>query len=241
MSKQPQKKNTGPVLLHHPLNYPLLHTPPFYSTYVEQNQSTPTTGSTSSGNNFLTFHFTHSQSCFPHSVKSLSFLFDFILEELLHLNQLVPIEEEKEFYESLSPSSSNKEDLEMSETDSHQIQYDHDIVKKFVAELSETIKRKQTKTTGVDEKSYERLWNQLTNNNLATVYLTVLLGKLLILEEKALKLKQELTENNENDQYVDDKEISLQEVIDCLNLGSQKYDAHHPLLAKRKEVKNRYV
>ncbi|KAL9644284.1 hypothetical protein ABK040_005745 [Willaertia magna] len=130
----------------------------------------------------------------------------------------------------------------MSETDSHQIQYEHEIVKKFVAELNETLQRKVLKTSGVDDKSYEKLWNQLTNTNLATVYLTVLLGKLLILEEKALKLKQELSEStnaNENDQYVDDKAVALQDVIDYLKLGTQKYDPNHPLLSKRKEQKTR--
>ena len=229
MSNKTQKKSKGPLLLLHPLSYPVSQTPSFCSPpscitfpdYENNNKKLY----------LLPFNFTNSLRCSPPTVKSLSYLVDFILTELEYLYPLIQPEEEDLIYE--------KSSSEMSETDSHQIQYDHEIVKKFVAELNETLNRKQNKTSGVDEKAYEKLWNQLTNPNLATVYLTVLLGKLLILEEKALKLKQELNENSENDKYVDDKESSLQEVIDYLKLGSQKYDAHHPLLAKRKEVKNR--
>ncbi|KAF0981491.1 hypothetical protein FDP41_012148 [Naegleria fowleri] len=266
MSNKQQKKSKGPLLLLNPLDYPLSQTAPFYTslspllaatatTTIEGGVAESSSPAASSDRNkvyFLPFNFTNSLQCLS-TVKTLSYLVDFVILELEQQFPLLSPEDEEEFYtklhENLSSSqttttiekSLSQQQEEMSETDSHQIQYDHEIVKKFVAELNETLKRKQTKTSGVDEKAYEKLWNQLTNPSLATVYLTVLLGKLLILEEKALKLKQELTENSENDQYVDDKEITLQEVIESLQLGSQKYDAHNPLLAKRKEVKNRHL
>lgn len=71
---------------------------------------------------------------------------------------------------------------------SHHIDYGQQAVKQFVQQLNSCVHPLDVLKFGVEQQNYESLWNQLLNQDLATVYLTVLLGKLVLSENKLIQL-----------------------------------------------------
>lgn len=138
----------------------------------------------------------------------------------------------------------NKNNIESYTMSSHQIDYSHPVVKEFLSHMDTCF---QSAIMGdADAKIYDTIWFQLGNKDLATVYLTVMLAKLLSTEQKALEKRQKGKETEtygnegENNTSISDADfnednVSIQEVVEKLGLGIHKYNEQHPLLLKRRE------
>jgi hypothetical protein len=123
--------------------------------------------------------------------------------------------------------------------------FEADISKKFIDDLDSALQNTlRGDGMGTDTKLYEHLWYQMSNPEIATVYLTVLMGKLMKMESNSLRMRQDnnnnipdcsFDENNPDADNIIENEIKLRDVVKELNLGTQKADPQHPLLIKRKE------
>lgn len=90
----------------------------------------------------------------------------------------------------------------------HTIDYDSPKVKQFLKDLQScfTDPRK-----GLKPKEYENLWKQIGDKDLATVYLTVLTGKLLLLENQVITA-QTSTDDTQQQKPQESTHLSLNEV-----------------------------
>jgi len=70
---------------------------------------------------------------------------------------------------------------------SHHIDYNLNAVKQFIQQLNSCVYPLDAIKSGVDQQNYELVWSQLLNADFATVYLTVLIGKLLLTENKVIQ------------------------------------------------------
>ncbi len=194
----------------------------------------------STHNNFLPFVFTNCTTRSP-STQELDLYLTHLLIELLL--QSYPFEEEEKeeteegnnsLFTALSgdyfkeeSSEYNKNNIESYTMSSHQIDYSHPVVKEFLSHMDTCF---QSAIMGdADAKIYDSIWFQLGNKGLATVYLTVMLAKLLLTEQKALEKRQKGKETEtygtegENNTSISDADfnednVSIQEVCLFLHL-----------------------
>jgi hypothetical protein len=124
--------------------------------------------------------------------------------------------------------------------------FDADVIKKFIENLDATVQNSaRGDNMGADTQLYESLWFQMTNADVATVYLTVLMGKLMQMESNSLRRQDsnntpvddsnKFDENSTDADILLENEFKLPNIVKELNLGTQKSDPQHPLLIKRKE------
>jgi hypothetical protein len=131
--------------------------------------------------------------------------------------------------------------------------FEADVIKKFIENLDTALQNNaRGDGMGADNQLYDALWFQMTNMDVATVYLTVLMGKLMKMESNSLKQQDnnsaptdessKIDENSPDANQLLENEIKLQQIVKELNLGTQKQDPQHPLLIKRREsnTKRRY-
>lgn len=97
------------------------------------------------------------------------------------------------------------EDIMSSE---HTIDYNSPKVKQFLKELQACFSDPRK---GLKPKEYENLWKQIGDKDLATVYLTVLTGKLLLLENQVITA-QTSTDDTQQQKPQESTHLSLNEV-----------------------------
>lgn len=86
----------------------------------------------------------------------------------------------------------NREEKEMAPP---QIDYNSQTVKNFISQLNTVL---SSLDQGVDEKTHDKFWQSVKQEDLATVYLTILLGKLIQMDTKALQTAATNVNNNNN-------------------------------------------
>ncbi len=114
------------------------------------------------GLNQTTFQQNRTNSFF--FLQQNNFLFDYIIDLILLFNH-----EEQNLSEDMAPP---------------QIDYNSPAVKNFITQLNTIL---NSLDQGFDEKTHDKFWQSVKQEDLATVYLTILLGKLVQMDTKALQ------------------------------------------------------